>query len=189
MKIIAISGSPRDKNTNYMLKKILEATDQEYELIRLKDLNIQPCKDCRKCHKTHKCVISDNMQDLYKKLTIANIIVLGSPTYFNNVTGIMKNFIDRCLPFWFSRKLEGKKAALVTVGNFEEYLEFDKKGKCKWHKEEIQSVKSCLKALEVFCDHLGINVIGSVYAVHSAPELKKQALVRLGRKLKKSRRR
>ena len=49
MNIIAISGSPRDKNTAYMLKTILDATKQEYEFIALKDKDIKPCNACGGC--------------------------------------------------------------------------------------------------------------------------------------------
>ena len=183
MKILGISGSPRERNTCYMLKTVLNATNHEYELISLKNKNIQPCCDCRYCHKNYKCTLNDDMQELYDKLLNADIIILGSPTYFSNVTGIMKIFMDRCLPFYFSRKLKNKKTGVVTVGNFEKYLEFDEKGNCKWHKEEESSVLKCLRNLETFCNHLGLKIIGSVYVLHSNPKEKKEELIQLGKKL------
>lgn len=185
MKIIGISGSPRQKNTDYMLKTVLEATGQPYEIIRLSDKEINPCKACKACHKTFKCNIDDDMQELYLKLNKAKFLLLGSPTYFNNVTRIMKNFIDRCLPYWFSKSLEGKKGAILSVGNFKECLEFDKKGKCIWHKEEKDSVNGCLTALKGFCEHIGVNVIDSLYALHGNPESIKDELNDLGVKIAK----
>ncbi len=166
MKIISISGSPRDKNTNYMLRTILDATNQKYELILLKDKKIQPCNACRKCSETNKCIINDDMQKIYDKLSEADIIVLGSPTYFDNVTGIMKNFIDRCLPFNAPRKLEGKKVVLVAVGN-----------------DDDDSVKGCIRALEGFCKHMRLQIIGSVYATHDNTQAKEEELIQLGKKL------
>ncbi len=45
-KIVGISGSPRNKNTNCMLKTVLDATGSDYDLVLLKDKNIKPCKVC-----------------------------------------------------------------------------------------------------------------------------------------------
>lgn len=174
MKIIGISGSPRKENTYYMVKTVLEATGHDYELILLCEKDIKPCLDCRNCHKTHKRFTQDDMQKIYQKLVSANAIVLGSPTYFDNVSGLMKNFMDRCLPFchYFSSELKDKPVALVAVGNFEEYLEFDDQGNSKWDKEEKESVNRCLNAMENFSTHIGLNTIGKVYATQSNPKAK-----------------
>ena len=103
MQIIGISGSPRDKNTNYMLRTVLNATGRDYELITLKNRDIKPCNVCGGCYKSHQCVVKDGMQEIYDKLLKADIIVLGSPTYFDNVSALMKAFIDRCLPLYLSK--------------------------------------------------------------------------------------
>ncbi|MFH1451993.1 MAG: flavodoxin family protein [archaeon] len=183
MKVIGINGSPRLANTEYMVKTVLEATGRDYELINLKDMKISPCKDCRKCHNTFECATKDDMQKIYPKLKSADVIILGSPTYFDNVSGIMKNFIDRCLPLYFSKELKAKKTGLVTSANFKEYLEFNEEGKCKWHKEETESALNCLSALENFSEIIGLNVIGKVYALHSDPLSKKEDLISLGKML------
>lgn len=192
MKIIGISGSPRNKNTNYMLRTVLDATGQDYELILLKDKNIKPCTSCGGCYRLYKCVVRDDMQELYDKLQKADAIVLGTPTYFANVTGIMKNFMDRCLPLYLSEKLKGKKAVLLTVGNF-------KKGEVKHldnydPEKEIKTAKGrwkvgktmrrCIDIMRHFCaDHMEMNVIGSVVAIYSDPASKKNELVRLGKRI------
>ena len=64
MKIIGISGSPREKNTVYMLKTVLDATGFDYNLILLKDKNIQPCNACGGCYMSHKCIVKDDMQEM-----------------------------------------------------------------------------------------------------------------------------
>jgi len=187
MKAIGICGSPRSKNTESIIKTVLEATGLDYEMILLKDKNISPCQDCRRCHKDFMCKVDDEMQEIYPKLIDAEVIVLGSPTYFDNVSGIMKNFMDRCLPFCaeiFSKELVGKRTGLVTAANFKEFLEFDENGKCKWHTEETESALRCLTALEDFSNIIGLNVIGKVYALHSDPESVKEELVDLGKKLR-----
>ena len=186
MEVIGICGSPRHANTEYMIKEVLEATESNYQIIHLADKNIYSCTGCKTCHQNYQCKIDDDMQDIYSKLKDAKGIVLGSPTYFDNVSGIMKNFMDRCLPFWaegFSQDLSGKRVGLVTSANFENYVEFDKNGNCKYHEEETQSALKCLSALEDFSRHIGFEIIGKVYALHSDPHSKKDELVGLGKKL------
>lgn len=185
MKLLAIISSPRKKNTYNMAKTVLEKIGGDYEIILLKDKIIKPCGDCRNCHAAFKCEVKDDMEEIYKKLEKADIIIFASPTYFHNVSGLMKNFMDRCLPFYFSRKLEDKKAILLTVGGFKDMLEFDESGNCLWHKEEKESVRRCLKSMEYFCDCLGIKVVGSVYALHDDWKDEKDELIKLSEELQK----
>lgn len=174
-----------------MLKTVLNATGYNYELVILKDKNIKPCNACGSCYKSHKCIVNDDMQELYDKLSKADIIVLGSPTYFDNVSSYMKIFMDRCLPLYFSRTLKGKKSALVAIGNF-------KKEEVKWldnfNPEEAiknpiikvkmqETVQKCITSMENFCNQLGLKIIGSVYAINSEPEVEKDKLIQLGKKL------
>ncbi len=191
MKILGISGSSRNKNTNYMLRTVLEATGQKYELFLLKDMNIEYCNACGGCYKSHKCIIEDDMQKLYKELLDADIIVLGSPTYFDNVTSLMKIFIDRCLPLYLSEELKDKKVGLVSVGNFQEeevdfpddYNPSEAMKDPVLKKEMEDSVKSCLSNMKSFCKVMNLEIIGSVFAINGNPELKKNELIKLGKKI------
>ena len=190
-KIIGISGSPRNKNTNYMLRTVLDASGQDYELIILKDKGIKPCNACGGCYKSYKCVIKDDMQKIYDKMLKADIIVLGSPTYFSNVTSTMKAFIDRCLPLYFSEKLKNKKVALVSVGNFKEgevdfldgYNPNEAIKNPALKKEMEDSVKSCLNNMKDFCGAMKLKIVGSVFAINGDPSSVNNKLVELGQKL------
>ncbi len=107
MNILIFQGSPRKNgNTDLLLKKIclgIQKAHQEYEYIRLPELDIHPCIGCGTCEKTGICVFKDDMQDLYTKVSRADRIVIGSPIYFYSVTAQTKIFIDRCQALW-SRK-------------------------------------------------------------------------------------
>jgi len=190
-KIIGISGSPRNKNTNYMLKTVLEATSCDYDLILLRDKDIKDCNACGGCYKSHKCIIKDDMRELYDKLSKADVIVLGSPVYFYNVSTLMKRFIDRCLPFYLSGELKDKKVALVSVGNFREgEVKFndgyspDKALKDPVLRKGLEDiVKMCIENMRNFCKATGLKVSGEVIAINSDPESKKKELIKLGKKL------
>ena len=121
MKIIALNGSPKkERNTAFLLNAVLktaEGAGAQTELIQLVDFNIKACIGCNKCLRAGICAIQDDdMNILAEKMLDADGIVLGSPTYFMNVSGIMKNFIDRTRPLhMYQNKLKGKIGGAVTV--------------------------------------------------------------------------
>jgi multimeric flavodoxin WrbA len=106
MKVIAFNGSPRKNwNTATLLGKALEgAASQgaETELINLYDLNFKGCISCFSCKlkggpNYGKCALKDDLQPVLKKVESADAIILGSPVYFGEVTGIMRSFMERLL--------------------------------------------------------------------------------------------
>lgn len=103
-KILAIMGSPRiNKNTDKMIDYILSGVDKDnYEIkkIYLSKLEIKHCTGCDYCSLEKKCVINDHMQEVYREIDSSHIFILGSPVYFNSVTGLAKNMIDRCQKYW-----------------------------------------------------------------------------------------
>lgn len=132
MKILAICGGMREEsNTNKLVKKIAEASGCDYELVDMGKIEIKPCTGCSECMMYEgKCPIEDDMQGLYEKLMEADGIILGSPTYYMNVSGAVKCFIDRSLalyyrgvgpqydpemPFMGQRPLAEKPGVVVTT--------------------------------------------------------------------------
>ena len=98
MKLLAINASHRKGNLDFMLGILLNSakeTGAEIELIDLRKKDIKFCNagdNC--CPKTLKCDIKDDMVEIYKKLEQADTIILASPSYFDNVSARMKNFIE-----------------------------------------------------------------------------------------------
>lgn len=116
-KILFVSGSPRNGNTNFILEKVIEKLDnQSTELILLKDHVINPCKGCMYCHSKPKCTIKDEFEPILKQVIESDILVLATPNYFDNVSGLMKNFIDRCHPLYKGELIKNKKVILIFVG-------------------------------------------------------------------------
>ena len=117
MNIIAISGSPRKGNTEWMLNRLLEILAQsgaKVELILLRKKEIKRCTGCLTCEDRRGfCKLKDDMQDIYPKLLETNAIILGSPVYFEMISGLLKNFIDRTCPIW--TKMKGKPMAGLAV--------------------------------------------------------------------------
>lgn len=100
MKIVGIIGSKRKRgNTAVLVQEALQAAQNNgarTETIFLGDYSLEGCKGCEGCKSTLQCVINDDMQKIYPLLWEADALILGSPTYFYNVSADMKTFIDRC---------------------------------------------------------------------------------------------
>ncbi len=103
MKVIAFNGSARkDGNTAILLNTVLEelkAEGIETELYSLAGKPIQGCIACYKCfkNKDRKCSVDkDVINECIAKMVEADGILLGSPTYFADVTAGMKALIERC---------------------------------------------------------------------------------------------
>lgn len=104
MNILAVVGSKRKNgNTAALIKKSLTAfQDSEkfsVEILFLGEMSFEGCNGCEACSKSNKCVINDDMQKAYKLMREADALIIGSPTYFYNVSSDMKKFIDRCYCF------------------------------------------------------------------------------------------
>ena len=102
MKVLAINGSARkDGNTAAMLRMALseiEAEDIGTELLQLHGKNIHGCIACMKCWEKkdgHCAVKNDMLNEIVDKMVAADGMLIGSPTYFANVSSNIKSIIDR----------------------------------------------------------------------------------------------
>ncbi|MCJ7603039.1 MAG: flavodoxin family protein [Desulfobulbaceae bacterium] len=103
MKVVAFNGSARKGgNTATLLQQVLEEIAMEgieTELIELAGRTVPGCIACFKCfeRKNHQCAVdNDIINEAIAKMTEADGILLGSPTYFANVSASMKGLIERC---------------------------------------------------------------------------------------------
>jgi len=102
MKVIGINGSPnKDGNTASMIRTVfsaLEKNDIECELYQLGGKAVHGCIDCGWCkeHKEGRCALdSDRINESISKMSSADAIIIGSPTYFASLTTETKALIDR----------------------------------------------------------------------------------------------
>ncbi|MBU2228721.1 MAG: flavodoxin family protein [Proteobacteria bacterium] len=102
MKVVAFNGSARAQgNTAILLNLVLDEIQKEgieTELVSLAGKIIPGCQACYKCHKEmdgHCAVTGDIVNECIDKMRAADGILLGSPTYFSNITSGMKALIER----------------------------------------------------------------------------------------------
>lgn len=101
MKVIAILGSPHIGD-GYRISKAIERElkqlgVEEFERIWLKDIHMEMCMGCFACFSKGKefCPLKDDKTEIERKLLESDGVILISPGYAWNVSGLMKNFIDR----------------------------------------------------------------------------------------------
>jgi len=120
MKVLGISGSMRrNGNTATLVKEIVNRCENagiKSEFISLTGKKIGPCMGCEKCREKKWCVNeSDDWNGIIKKVLDADVLIIGSPTYYYDVCGHLKNFIDSTYSLYHDRKLAGRKGVAVAI--------------------------------------------------------------------------
>ncbi|MFB3925035.1 MAG: flavodoxin family protein [Syntrophales bacterium] len=103
MKVVAFNTSSRkDGNTAILINLVLDELKKEgieTELIQLSGEPIQGCLACYKCFKNRnfRCANdTDILNKLIDRMRESDGILLGSPTYFSDVSARMRALIERC---------------------------------------------------------------------------------------------
>jgi len=104
-----------------MLRCFLEeaaANGADVELLLLRKMDVHTCRGCLACEEGGPerkgiCKIKDDMAEVYPKILAADAVVLATPGYFEMLSGLLKNFLDRTCPVW--PRLEGKRIGGLAV--------------------------------------------------------------------------
>ena len=106
MNILLINGSPRkNMNTATLLEKATNgarSAGADVELVHLYDYEYSGCKSCFACKIKNSrtnglCAIRDGLRPLLEKCLQADAVILGSPIYYDNISGMMRSFLERLL--------------------------------------------------------------------------------------------
>jgi len=110
MRFCGLVGSPvKEGNVDLLVTRVLEGARSEgatTEKIYLNDLRIKPCQGCVEDPAPDYCLFDDDMEIVYRALDTCDVIVLGSPIYFDTVSAQTKLMIDRtnCLMPYVKRE-------------------------------------------------------------------------------------
>nr|WP_135606264.1 flavodoxin family protein [Methanococcoides sp. NM1] len=140
IKLLGISGSPRKKATDRMVRAALEFAEEKYdvetEYFSAKGKDLKFCIHCDHCIRTKQgCIHKDDMLELYDKMQWADAWIIGTPVYQGTLSGQTKVMMDRCRavvardPKVFMNKvgagmadggdrIGGQEPALQTIHNF-----------------------------------------------------------------------
>lgn len=104
--VLIISSSPRKNgNSETLAKEFMKGATEaghNVELIRLNDYKINYCQSCWCCKSQGKCVQNDDLNMIADKLKKADVVLLATPTYFYNMSGQLKVFLDRLCTIYTS---------------------------------------------------------------------------------------
>ena len=102
MKVVAFNGSPRKEgNTRILLETVCDELGKEgikTEIIQIGGKQVHGCTACMKCfeNKDNRCIIdNDFVNECIEKMIEADGIIIGTPTYFTDVSVEVKALIDR----------------------------------------------------------------------------------------------
>jgi NAD(P)H-dependent FMN reductase len=123
VKILAILGSPKKMGTGYKVvqqveRKMKELGDFEIDYLFLKDADLGLCRGCFLCVAKGEdlCPMNEDRMAIEKRIEGAGGIILVSPGYVQNVSWLMKNFIDRFAYTHHRPKFLDKKVMIIANG-------------------------------------------------------------------------
>lgn len=120
----------------------LEKLGAKVNLFRVEDDDFEKLADLLPvANQYRKEILSVPLYD-FKKLLESDIIIIGSPTYFGNVSSEMKAFMDKFADYWVDASFAGKKLFAYTCAG-----------------TIVGGGDMCLQAINIFGSHMGmINV-------------------------------
>lgn len=99
--VLAVNGSPRRGGNTArvldILSERLEGMGVSVDRLELSRAHVEPCRGCRLCFDRGEdaCPLEDDVLSIRNRILDAGAMVLATPVYVNDVSGTMKNLIDR----------------------------------------------------------------------------------------------
>lgn len=145
MNILGLVASGRKLgNSEILIKEMLGSLQGEKRLLRLSELQIEPCRACYACLPAEKtCVLCDDLAFFLGQVEWADVTLLGSPCYFLGAHTSIKTIGDRLISVLNDgRRFMGKPCvAAISYGvsgwegyareavmNFARFLHLDLRG-------------------------------------------------------------
>ena len=121
MKVFGICASPRKSTTEYALNKALAKLENdgfETEIFTCHGRDLKPCMHCDYCLENKKCIISDDMAEIYESLLDSDGIILATPVQSGGISANLAIIMDRtrALEAVDYNILRGKIGMSIAVG-------------------------------------------------------------------------
>ncbi len=107
LNVLAVSGAAnKARNTAKMLKSAFDGAmsvpGAQGEIVNLYDLSFKGCIGCHSCKLLDKsrfarCAVRDDLTPVLEKAIAADVLLIGAPIYFSDITGITRSFLERYL--------------------------------------------------------------------------------------------
>lgn len=102
MNALIMNCSPVQNGATAEIVNIVSNRLKEKYIVKkicIDDYDYGYCKGCRTCHNTAKCIQDDDIDKIIEQYEWADIIVSVAPSYWADIPGQFKAFIDRCTPW------------------------------------------------------------------------------------------
>jgi len=165
MKAVCILGSPKPNgNTAAILSEIERPLKEKgVDVVRycLGECKINYCSGCKTCDKDGQCIYNDDVQQIVHDMFTSDLVIVASPSYWGDVTGQMKVFIDRLTPYCNVKHADRLKADIKGVAVA------IRAGRSKAENENL------VHTIEHFLGHLNIPLVSDFTAegVNTAEDL------------------
>lgn len=122
MNILVIMGSPRKGETLAVVRQVeaqMQALGEvSFDYLWLRDANLPPCRGCHACVRfgEQKCPLRDDTASIEARMLAADGIILATPVYCQQVSYLMKTFLDRYAYWWHRPRFFGKVFLPVASG-------------------------------------------------------------------------
>ncbi|MBE6499262.1 MAG: flavodoxin family protein [Methanobrevibacter thaueri] len=121
MKVFGICASPRNNTTYHVLNYALEKLNHdgfETEMFTCHGKDLKPCMHCDYCLENKKCIINDDMAEVYHNLLSSDGIILASPVQSGSISSNLSVIMDRtrALEAVDYNILRGKIGMSIVVG-------------------------------------------------------------------------
>ena len=121
MKVFGICASPRNSTTQYVLTQALDMLEShgfETEMFSCRAKDIKPCMHCDYCLENKKCIINDDMAEIYENLQSSDGIILATPVQSGSVSSNLSAIMERtrALEAIDYNLLRGKIGMSIAVG-------------------------------------------------------------------------
>ena len=117
--VILVGSMRKNGNTDLLAQAFAEGARENnfVEIVSVADYKVNPCIGCNSCftREGNKCFQNDDMDGIYEKLKVADMVVVASPVYFYGISAELKAVIDR-LHTPMRNEFSIKKLALLLVG-------------------------------------------------------------------------
>ena len=113
-KALVMNCSPvKNGATAEIVNIVSNSLKEKYDVntICIDDYTFSFCKGCRSCHNTAKCILHDDVDKIIEQYEWADIIISVAPSYWADVPGQFKAFIDRCTPWCNTHEPHAKLSA------------------------------------------------------------------------------
>ncbi len=128
--------------------------DNNADVVCIGDMDIKYCKGCKVCYDTCECVHEDDMKYVIDLIDTSDVIIVAAPSYWADIPGQFKVFIDRCTAYSETNPNAGHRE---LAGGKRCYAIALRTGTRPTECEHI------IDTISHWCGHMKINMSGSMY--------------------------